>query len=328
MERLFENSPKHWCLKKITEGAGAGYHFNIYGIKLENVKIIDILLDEFNCQEAIFEADIVPDKYHWSYEDYDNSINSKNGYFTYCSNCKEGDEVEQELYPIKISGKVSGSCMNIDQEWYDNSKEWDNEDFIKEITRETYDIGQLFGAGWIHVDLPKVVRYEDANWDDIDISDQRNGYKVSYIHSADINIPEKEVNSDIHLCKYGEKSEDNNEEDMNESKMRESEDIVNKVADKLELSSEEKENLFSDINKGTIDYFNTNVLKWLKRVNIECDSKTAKAFRSYIKDILKYYVFDELDACKFHYEPSEISLRNGKTVKKKEKIMMMKILLK
>jgi len=218
MERLFENSPKHWSLKKITEGVGAGYYFNIYGLKLENVKITNIVLDKYGCQEAKFEANVVPAKYEWSFEDYYNAIRSEDGYFTYQLN---DDDAEQPVAPIEVSGKVTGSCMNSDQEWYDVNKEWDNEDFIKEITSEKYDIGQQFSAGWIHADLPEVVHYEDEKWDGMDISDERSGYKVSYIHSADVKIPAEEVNSDIKLCMYGDEDEDLREEDLEESKLKE-----------------------------------------------------------------------------------------------------------
>lgn len=199
-ERLGEKS-RH----RLQEGPGAGYHIYFYDIKLQNVKITKIWEDRYGVQYADFTAEIVPGKYDWSADGYDWAVGNRNKEF-------DGDMTFYDKVEIKEGSTVEGSCENGYQAWGDPNSTWTEEDFIKEIQDEEYVLGELFGGGYIHSDIPDEYHMED----DIDCSDERSGYKNSYVSSADLKLDAQIINQAIEDTRDYDPEEDDEYEDYAE----------------------------------------------------------------------------------------------------------------
>lgn len=195
---------------RLREGPGAGYDIEFLGIKVTNVKIDEIRLDDYNCQYVEFEADIVPGEYDWNAEGYDWRVDGNSRFFD-----------QREFYETaEISGgKVTGSCQNGYQAWGDPNAAWTIDEFVKEIEGESYDLGIMYGGGWAHSDITSPFEMEDKYG--IDQSDERSGYKNSYISTASIELAEPErLNQIIEDTRYSDlyDEEEEEEEDLEESK--------------------------------------------------------------------------------------------------------------
>lgn len=212
MDRLFENSPKHWSMdfNKIEESSGGDYSFDIYDLRLKNVKIVDIV-DHNGIQNAEFEAEVVPDYYDWYYHGADADISSIEGEFTYIHN---GEEETGHVGSIKVSGKVKGTCFDAD-----SATRWTEDEFINEISYDAYDIciplkkDLYYGKG----PISSLMKAESK---DLDISDDNLGYKVAYINAVTLNLPAADLNFNINLVEQGV-------DDIEESQHRSMLDIAN-----------------------------------------------------------------------------------------------------
>lgn len=182
MERLFENSPKHWSLRPIREGVGAGYDFKIYGLELRNVRIGEISTGRYGEQTAEFKADVVPGKYDWS---------CMHSYWSLSSEDRSTFPVRQ----IKVSGTVEGMVDNY------GGIPWTGEDFVAEVEGESnghgFDLQALIGPGWVHRSVPERLDIETNDTDFIDASSDRSGYKNAYIYKASLRLPAEYINSCI-----------------------------------------------------------------------------------------------------------------------------------
>ncbi len=187
---LFEKNDS----SRMREGAGAGYDFILKNVSLVNVKILGIDEEE-GIQSAEFKADIVPGTYVYHAEGYDWSVD--NGYV----------DVEK--------GTVYGTCENIIQAYSDASVEYSEDDFISDIEGETYDIGDMIGGGYIHSDMKSPIELTK------DFSDERSGYKDSFITYAEVHMKVDDVNMDIHDAMdrdmYEDEEDEEDEEPMEES---------------------------------------------------------------------------------------------------------------
>lgn len=182
MERLFENSPKHWSLSPLKEGVGVGYDFKIYGLELRNIRIGKVSVGRYGEQTAEFKADIVPGRYDWS---------CMHSYWSLSSEDRASFPVKQ----IKVSGTVEGDVTN------NGGIPWNGEDFIAEVEGESnghgFDLQTLIGAGWTHQDIPEGLDMESDRNEFIDVSDDRSGYKNVYIYKATLRLPADYINGCI-----------------------------------------------------------------------------------------------------------------------------------
>lgn len=201
-ERLDEKSGY-----RLQEGPGAGYSIYFYDIKLQNVKVTKIWEDRYGVQYADFTAEIVPGKYDWSADGYDWAVGNRNKEF-------DGDMTFYDKVEIKEGSTVEGSCENGYQAWGDPNSTWTEEDFIKEIQDEEYILGDLFGSGYLHSDIPDEYHMED----DIDCSDERSGYKNSYVSSADLKLDAQTINQAIEDTRDYDPEDDEYEDyDLNDA---------------------------------------------------------------------------------------------------------------
>lgn len=206
--------------QRLQEGPGAGYSIYFYDIKLKNVKIDKIWEDKYGVQQADFTAEIVPGKYDWSADGYDWAIGNRNKEF-------DGDMTFYDKVEIKEGSTVEGSCENGYQAWGDPNSTWTEEDFIKEIQGEEYILGELFGGGYIHSDIPDEYHMED----DIDCSDERSGYKNSYVSSADLKLDAWVINQAIEDTRYYD-DEDLEDEDYDED-FEESQKPIGRLTERI-----------------------------------------------------------------------------------------------
>ena len=213
-ERLDEKS------QRLQEGPGAGYSIYFYDIKIKNVKIDKIWEDRYGVQYADFTAEIVPGRYDWSADGYDWAVGERNKEF-------DGDMTFYDKVEIKEGSTVEGSCENGYQAWGDPNSTWTEEDFIKEIQGEEYILGELFGGGYIHSDIPDEYHMED----DIDCSDERSGYKNSYVSSADLKLDAGVINQAIEDTRDYD-DEDLEDEDYDED-IEESQKLTGRLTERV-----------------------------------------------------------------------------------------------
>ena len=169
-----------YTYKKFTEGYGAGYEFNIYGLKLKNVKIKNVKKDSNEWgewQSGEFEADIVPGEYQW---DADHPLWS----------VKSPDYAE----PASVSGgKVYGIFEDADVRV-------NGGDIADTLQWEKYDLGDIIGGGWSHTNLPDTLELEEEDRGDyvngIDKSKDNSNY--GYIIKASINLDAEYLNNAIY----------------------------------------------------------------------------------------------------------------------------------
>ena len=187
-KKLSDKSDK----KRLQEGAGAGYSIIFKGIELENIKVTES--DEnVGDKNFHFEADIKPQEYDWSAEGYD---------------WNTGTDWAGEFAKVGVSGKVSGAYYYYDYNGYD----FDAKDAEQEIAKEKFDLGDLhYSAGWFHCDVPEHFVLDE----DVDLSDERSGYKEAWVQHAELDIEADVVNAFIDDIKYGYDDED---EDFDESR--------------------------------------------------------------------------------------------------------------
>ena len=187
--------------KRLQEGAGAGYSIIFKGIELENIKVTES--DEnVGDKNFHFEADIKPQKYDWSAEGYD---------------WNTGTDWAGEFAKVEVSGKVSGAYYYYDYNGYD----FDAKDAEQEIAKEKFDLGDLhYSGGWSHVDVPEHFVLDE----DVDLSDERSGYKEAFVQYAELDIDADIVNAFIEdiMYNYGDEDEDFDEsKKSNKSKLTE-----------------------------------------------------------------------------------------------------------
>ena len=246
---------------RLNEGAGAGYSIIFKGIELENIKVTES--DEnVGDKNFHFEADIKTGEYDWYAEGYDWNTGTD-----WC-----GEQV-------KISGKVTGAYYYYDYNDYD----FDVKDAEHEIAKEKYDLGDLhYSGGWSHTDVPEHFVLDE----DVDLSDERSGYKEAFVQYAELDIDADIVNAYIDDIMNGY-----DDEDFEESKIRESEDIrqsyLKAVHDFLDpkLPQKKREEAAEDADFYLQMLSKDNpILKGKSRLQVACWCKTGKFKESKIRE--------------------------------------------
>lgn len=210
---------------RLQEGPGSAYSVYFYGIKLDNVKITERGEDKYGTEQVSFEADVVPGDYEWSADGYDWAIGTKNPEYN----------PDNEFYDLVniFGGKVTGECINGTQAFSDENAKWDDEDFLNEIKGESYDLGVIYGGGWSHADITSPFHMEDYHGDSVDISDDRSGYKNSYIKIADLDLDADFMNQAIEDTRYADLYSDDDEDYLEESKLKEADRDYIKIGNKV-----------------------------------------------------------------------------------------------
>ena len=170
--------------KRMKEGVGAGFTFSIYGIKLKNVKIRSIKKNEYDEYEAKWSAEIDSKMVDYSCDHSYWGFDSREVNTVWVGNYDYDIPTE----PIIVGGTVEG--------FSDGDDSMTEEDYIKSIEADTYDIEDTYSGGWFKIPVKENISFEDGTYHSIDIS---KGNDYNYIISAHLNIDKDSVDS-INEC--------------------------------------------------------------------------------------------------------------------------------
>ena len=162
-------------MKKLLEGAGAGYTVTISGLKLTNIEFASPQLyktSKYNDVSIAFKADVIDDIYHYFAEGYDwNTENHANMTGKVYGEIALSDVIDSELasassnlydklydmytkevsdakYDLKYySGFLNDVLENKENDWLETTKS----ELKESLTKESFNIRSLFGAGSIGV---------------------------------------------------------------------------------------------------------------------------------------------------------------------------------
>lgn len=199
-------------MKKLLEGAGAGYTVTINGLKLTNIEFASPQLyktSKYNDVSIAFKADIVDDIYHYFAEGYDwNTENHANMTGKVYGEIALSDVIDSELasassnlydklydmytkevsdakYDLKYySGFLNDVLENKENDWLEATKS----ELKESLAKESFNIRSLFGAGYVYVpaESPLCFRHPDGS-SIMDYSSEY--YGVAFLSSALINSP-------------------------------------------------------------------------------------------------------------------------------------------
>ena len=123
-------------------GAGAGYHVHIKGLELGDVLERRLIKGKEPYEDYwLVKMSIVPGEYEIGAEDY------YNDFFWQIHELGCGDEPTARIDSGVAHVEYPSEWNDEDRDWYDH--------VLPNIKDRALDISFLYGAGWIHVDLPE-----------------------------------------------------------------------------------------------------------------------------------------------------------------------------